>query len=430
MGITVNRSEAIPTTSRLNRSTPRETQTEPAESRHREPVEPGMPALLSLGDPQTADHPGCRTTGARGSQTRQDVGVEKEALHQTRPEASEGERQPPHRLQRPAWAGSQRDDRNARPFEHFAQRPRAVKTDDRGPPTAPIEPESQLDEHPLGAADIQVGDYQGYGNGYRRVGPGPALLSGKRKSSRQVLHDSARIEKAREISTRTIENEICFLDCARAAVSGGRGLETSAFDFDLPDDLIAQHPVEPRDQSRLMVVERSSGRIEHTRFAELDSLLRSGDILVRNNTQVVPARLIGRREATGGSWEGLFLRAVPVADGGGAGAIDHWEVLARTRGKPAPGEVVVVGRGLRLTLVSRDDHGQWTVRPDAADPAVALLDQHGEVPLPPYIRKGRAEAADRLRYQTLYARSRARSPRRRRGSISPPRSSSGWPHGR
>ena len=102
---------------------------------------------------------------------------------------------------------------------------------------------------------------------------------------------------------------------------------TSVFDFKLPDELIAQHPVEPRDRSRLMVVRRQDGHREHRAFAELPELLEAGDVLVRNNTRVIPSRLVGHREATGGRWEGLFLRAWP--DG-------SWEVLATDSGPAEP----------------------------------------------------------------------------------------------
>ncbi len=171
-------------------------------------------------------------------------------------------------------------------------------------------------------------------------------------------------------------------------------VQTDAFDFDLPDDLIAQHPVEPRDASRLMVIRRARGTCEHRAFRDLPDLLDPGDVLVRNNTRVVPARLVGRREATGGAWEGLFLRALP----GGL-----WEVLGKTRGRPAAGEHVAVGHGLRLELVSKDEAGRWTVRPDANEEAGALLDRHGVVPLPPYIRKGVEGPGDRVQYQTVFA---------------------------
>ncbi len=100
-------------------------------------------------------------------------------------------------------------------------------------------------------------------------------------------------------------------------------------DFAMPDELIAQHPVEPRDRSRLMVIDRAKGSWEHRVFAELPELLDPRDVLVRNDTRVVPARLVGHREATGGRWEGLFLREVA----GGT-----WEVMTRTRGLPTDGE--------------------------------------------------------------------------------------------
>jgi S-adenosylmethionine:tRNA ribosyltransferase-isomerase len=172
------------------------------------------------------------------------------------------------------------------------------------------------------------------------------------------------------------------------------------FDFDLPVELIAQQPAEPREQSRLMVLDRASGRIAHHRFAELPALLDGRDILARNNTRVIPARLIGHREATGGTWEGLFLR--DLGD-------ETWEVLATTRGKPIPGERVVVGQGLRLVLESRGEAGRWIVRPlreessDCAAGALGLLERHGRTPLPPYIRKGRDAAGDRTWYQTIFA---------------------------
>jgi len=174
----------------------------------------------------------------------------------------------------------------------------------------------------------------------------------------------------------------------------------SEFDFDLPDDLIAQHPIEPRDRSRLMVVDRRRGCWEHRTFAELPELLDPRDVLVRNNTRVLPARLVGRREATGGKWEGLFLREQP--DG-------TWEMLATTRGRPSPGEQIVVGQGLHLVLEARGAAGSWIVRPNRdvehqEQPAVALLERHGQTPLPPYIRRGREAPGDFLAYQTVYAR--------------------------
>ncbi len=173
----------------------------------------------------------------------------------------------------------------------------------------------------------------------------------------------------------------------------------SEFDFDLPDELIAQHPIEPRDRSRLMVIDRRRGCWEHRTFTELPGMLDPADILVRNNTRVVPARLVGSRLATGGKWEGLFLRE---RTGG------TWEMLATTRGRPALGEQVVVGQGLTLVLEGRGKAGYWIVRPqptiDHHESTFALLERHGQTPLPRYIRKGRESVGDRLAYQTVYAR--------------------------
>jgi S-adenosylmethionine:tRNA ribosyltransferase-isomerase len=167
-------------------------------------------------------------------------------------------------------------------------------------------------------------------------------------------------------------------------------------DFGLPDELIAQHPVEPRDRSRLMVIDRRRGTWDHRVFADLPDLLDPRDVLVRNDTRVVPARLVGHREATGGRWEGLFLRELS----GGT-----WEVMSRTRGRPKIGEIVIVGQGLRLALESRGESGCWIVRPEPdAGGALALLERHGQTPLPPYIRNGRESAGDRSAYQTVYAR--------------------------
>ncbi len=173
-------------------------------------------------------------------------------------------------------------------------------------------------------------------------------------------------------------------------------MDTSAFDFDLPPDLIAQTAAEPRDAARLLVVRRDSGTWEHRTFSDLPDLLRPGDVVVRNNSRVVPARLVGVRKSTGGRWEGLYLRTLP--DGA-------WEILAKTRGRPEIGERVVVGTGLTLILVERLGEGRWAVRPEGnpEQGAAELLETHGTVPLPPYIRKGVEGVGDRSRYQTVYA---------------------------
>jgi S-adenosylmethionine:tRNA ribosyltransferase-isomerase len=166
-------------------------------------------------------------------------------------------------------------------------------------------------------------------------------------------------------------------------------------DYELPADLIAQTPAEPRDSARLLTLDRATGALGQRTFRDLPELLEPGDLVVLNDSRVLHARLLGHRQSTGGRWEGLFLRAFP--DG-------TWELMAKTGGKPNPGETIVVEPGpLRLTLVDKSPEGRWRVRPDIAGPAVEILARHGQVPLPPYIRHGRAEPGDADRYQTVYA---------------------------
>ncbi len=169
---------------------------------------------------------------------------------------------------------------------------------------------------------------------------------------------------------------------------------TDQFDYHLPLDLIAQQPAHRRDASRLMVLRRGAGSWEHRQFAELPDLLEPTDLLVRNNSRVIPARLLGHRERTGGKWEGLYLQEA---------ASGTWELLTQTRGRLEPGEWVAIETGLRLQLVEKCGRGRWLARPESPKPTLELLARHGSVPLPPYIRKGQEAAGDRERYQTIYA---------------------------
>jgi S-adenosylmethionine:tRNA ribosyltransferase-isomerase len=171
-------------------------------------------------------------------------------------------------------------------------------------------------------------------------------------------------------------------------------------DYVLPPQLIAQYPASQRDASRLLVVNRGGSVAGHHIFHDLPDLLRPGDLLVLNNTRVLPARLLGRRERTGGKWEGLFLREFP--DG-------SWELMCQTGGQPATGETIVIEAETgeqthRLTLLERMPAGRWRMRPESTSPITEVLAQFGRIPLPPYIRKGRGEGSDRERYQTVYAR--------------------------
>src|SRR4051794_7313018 len=122
-------------------------------------------------------------------------------------------------------------------------------------------------------------------------------------------------------------------------------------DYDLPPELIAQEPAAERDQARLLVVDRKAGALAHHVFADLPDLLAPGDLVVLNDTRVLPARLLGRRERTGGKWEGLYVG--PSPDGA-------WELLCQLRGRLQEGEPVVVEPGgLRLTYLGRTPAGHF-----------------------------------------------------------------------
>ncbi len=169
-----------------------------------------------------------------------------------------------------------------------------------------------------------------------------------------------------------------------------------AIDYQLPAHLIAQEPAEPRDHARLLVVRRRDGTLAHHRFYDLPDLLAPHDLLILNDTRVLPARLLGKRVATGGKWEGLFLRELP--DG-------TWEMLCQTRGRLQPGDRIAIDPApLEVELLAKLPEGRWQARPRMAGSPVDLLARFGHMPLPPYIRKGVATAADRTRYQTVYAR--------------------------
>jgi S-adenosylmethionine:tRNA ribosyltransferase-isomerase len=167
-------------------------------------------------------------------------------------------------------------------------------------------------------------------------------------------------------------------------------VKTADFDYDLPPELIAQEPAEPRDASRLMVLRRSTGSIAHHRFHDLPSLLRSGDLLVLNDTRVMAARLLGHREDTGGKVEALLVR--PFSD-------TRWEALFRPARAAVAGRRFVfdaVSGPLAATSAGREDDIVVLDFDHAFDPATA-----GRVPLPPYITEYRG---DPERYQTVYSR--------------------------
>jgi len=174
-------------------------------------------------------------------------------------------------------------------------------------------------------------------------------------------------------------------------------MEVSELDYELPPELIAQTPTEPRDAARLLVFDRRHGVCEDRRFHELRSLLCAGDLLVRNDTRVLAARTHFRR-ATGGHIEVLFLEAC-TANGKGD-ADTTWETLVR--GRPREGETLTSAADSRwqVRLLERLGEGRWLVRSLAREPLETLLARHGSPPLPPYIK---SRLADPERYQTVFA---------------------------
>ncbi len=176
--------------------------------------------------------------------------------------------------------------------------------------------------------------------------------------------------------------------------------ELDQYDFELPRELIAQEPRPHRTDARMMIIDRATGRIDHASIRDLPSYLRPADAVVVNDSKVIPARLIGYREKTRGRWEGLYLRSE-------AGVA---ELLSKTRGTLKPGEAIIIrdseGReNQRIIVVATTEEGHVLFKLENEMPWLEMLEQHGRVPLPPYIRNGQMTAEDKERYQTVFARS-------------------------
>ena len=168
-------------------------------------------------------------------------------------------------------------------------------------------------------------------------------------------------------------------------------MRLAELDYPLPEALIAQAPAPERAAARLLVLDRGGAPLRHAHVGDLPGLLRAGDVLVVNDTRVIPARVSGRRPS-GGRLELLFV--APLGDEG------EWEVLVR--GTARPGERVHLAGG-RGEWVAPLGDGRWRLRLTLDEPALAWLERVGEVPLPPYVRRA-PTPADRERYQTVYAR--------------------------
>ncbi len=170
-------------------------------------------------------------------------------------------------------------------------------------------------------------------------------------------------------------------------------LKKSDFYFDLPQELIAQDPLEDRSSSRLLVLDRKTGAVEHHTFKEIMNYVRSGDCLVLNNTKVIPARLMGVKEDTEAAIEVLLLKRRDN---------DVWETLVKPGKKARPGAKIVFGDGcLRAEVLDVVEEGNRLIRFDYEGIFEEVLDRLGEMPLPPYITH---KLQDKNRYQTVYAK--------------------------
>jgi S-adenosylmethionine:tRNA ribosyltransferase-isomerase len=170
-------------------------------------------------------------------------------------------------------------------------------------------------------------------------------------------------------------------------------LKKSDFYYDLPEELIAQDPLEDRSSSRLLSLDKTTGAISHHSFREVPQFLRPGDCLVLNNTKVIPARLIGQKEETGAAIEVLLLKRKDK---------DRWETLVKPGKKARPGARIVFGDGLlKAEVIDILEEGNRLIQFTYDGIFEEVLDQLGEMPLPPYITH---KLQDKNRYQTVYAK--------------------------
>ena len=169
-------------------------------------------------------------------------------------------------------------------------------------------------------------------------------------------------------------------------------MKTSDFDFDLPQELIAQTPLLNRDESRLLVLDKSTGEIEHKKFRNILDYLNSGDVLVINDTKVIPARLMGVKEDTGAVIELLLLKDM---------GNDIWECLSRPQKRLHVGTIVKFSDELSASVVELLDDGVTRVKLIYSGILLEILDRLGEMPLPPYIHE---KLAEKDRYNTVYAK--------------------------
>ena len=170
-------------------------------------------------------------------------------------------------------------------------------------------------------------------------------------------------------------------------------LKTADFNYHLPAELIAQTPAEPRDHSRLLVLAKKSGEVEHKHFYDLINYLRPGDVLVVNNSKVFPARLLGKKIGSGGQVEVFLLKHI---------SDQKWECLLG--GRASEKLEIEFGAGLKTRVVKNNQDGTWELEFNKnAKELLAIAEKIGLVPLPPYIKRDKEIKEDKARYQTVYA---------------------------
>ncbi len=170
-------------------------------------------------------------------------------------------------------------------------------------------------------------------------------------------------------------------------------METKDFDFYLSNELIAQTPLKNRDSSRLLILDKKTGKVEHSYFYNIIDFLNSGDCLVLNDTRVLPARLIGKREDTGGKIEFLLLKRIDL---------DTWKVLVKPGKRAKPGSRFIFGDGsLCAEVINIDEEGSRIIKFEYEGIFEEILDRLGQMPLPPYITE---KLEEKERYQTVYSK--------------------------
>ena len=168
-------------------------------------------------------------------------------------------------------------------------------------------------------------------------------------------------------------------------------MKLEEFNYDLPKELIAQEPAEPRDSCRLMILDRKTGEYTHHTFRDILDEIRPGDVFVFNNTKVIPARLYGYRKETGGKVEILLL--TPKGN-------DNWEILVNPGKKALPGQVIEFNEHLSCEILDKTDFGGRVAHFTYDQDFDSILEEIGEMPIPPYIHK---KLEDNDEYQTVYA---------------------------